>query len=47
MIEREKKREKLNKKYISKIKMIKDKLRDSKTSDEEAMNLRVKLQKFL
>jgi len=40
MIEREKKREKLNKKYLSKINMIKEKLKDKKTSDEEAMELR-------
>ncbi len=46
MIEREKKRERLNKKYLSKIKMIKDKLRDSKTSDEEATELRLRLQKI-
>ena len=46
MIEREKKREKLNKKYISKIKMIKEKLKDSKTSDDEAIQLRLKLQKI-
>ena len=46
MIEREKKREKLNKKYLSKIKIIKDKLKDSKTSDDEAMELRLKLQKI-
>ena len=44
MIEREKKREKLNKKYLSKIKMIKEKLKDSKTSDDEAAELRIKLQ---
>ena len=46
MIEREKKRERLNNKYQSKIKMIKDKLKDIKTSDEEATELR-KLQKYL
>ena len=46
MIERERKREKLNKKYISKIKIIKDKLKDSKTSDDEAIQLRLKLQKI-
>ena len=39
-------REKLNKKYLSKINMIKDKLKDKKTSDEEAMELRTKLQKI-
>ena len=32
MIERETKREKLNKKYLSKINMIKEKLKDKKTS---------------
>ena len=46
MIEREKKREKLNKKYLSKIKMIKEKLKDSKISDDEAFQLRLKLQKI-
>ena len=46
MIEREKKREKLNKKYLSKLKMIKAKLKDSKTSDDEAIQLRLKLQKI-
>ena len=46
MIEREKKRERLNKKYLSKIKLIKEKLKDSKTSDDEAVQLRFKLQKI-
>ena len=32
MIEREKKREKLNKKYLTKINMIKDKLKDKNTT---------------
>ena len=39
-------KEKLNKKYLSKINMIKEKLKDKKTSDEEAMELRTKLQKI-
>jgi len=46
MIEREKKRDRLNKKYLSKIRLIKDKLKDSKTSSEEATELRIKLQKI-
>ena len=46
MIEREKKRERLNNKYKSKIKMIKEKLKDTKISDEEATQLRMKLQKI-
>ena len=46
MIEREKKRERLNNKYQSKIKMIKEKLKDAKTSDEEVIELRKKLQKI-
>ena len=43
MIERERKRDKLNKKYFSKIKMIKEKLKDSKTSNDEALQLRLKI----
>ena len=46
MIEREKKRERLNNKYQSKIKIIKEKLKDAKTSDEEVIELRKKLQKI-
>tara|TARA_Y100000766_G_C18518678_1_gene417763 strand:- start:19 stop:324 length:306 start_codon:yes stop_codon:yes gene_type:complete len=46
MIEREKKREKLNKKYISKIKTIKEKIKDKSTSEEELVILRTKLQKI-
>ena len=46
MIEREKKREKLNKKYLSKIKMINEKLKDSKIYDDDASKLRLKLQKI-
>jgi small subunit ribosomal protein S14 len=46
MIEREKKREKLNKKYLAKINMIKDKLKDKSTTDEELVELRIKLQKI-
>ena len=33
-------------KYLSKLKMIKEKLKDSKTSDDEAAQLRLKLQKI-
>ncbi len=46
MIQREKKRERLNRKYLSKIKNIKDKLKDSKISGEEAADLRLRLQKI-
>ena len=46
MIEREKKREKLNKKYLNKINMIKEKLKDRNTTDDESMALRTKLQKI-
>ena len=35
-----------NKKYLTKINMIKDKLKDKNTSDEESMALRTKLQKI-
>ena len=45
MIEREKKREKLNKKYLTKINMSKDKLNDKNTTEEESIALRIKLQK--
>tara|TARA_Y100000389_G_scaffold201901_1_gene245747 strand:- start:4638 stop:4943 length:306 start_codon:yes stop_codon:yes gene_type:complete len=46
MIEREKKRARLNKKYITKINMIKEKLKDKNTTDEESIELRTKLQKI-
>ena len=46
MIEREKKREKLNKKYLAKINMIKEKLRDKNVTEEESIILRNKLQKI-
>ena len=46
MIEREKKREKLNKKYLTKINMIKDKLKDKNTTEEESIALRIKLQRI-
>tara|TARA_B100001109_G_C18784169_1_gene436854 strand:- start:454 stop:759 length:306 start_codon:yes stop_codon:yes gene_type:complete len=46
MIEREKKREKLNKKYLSKIKMIKSKLKDKSITADEMNILRTKLQKI-
>ena len=46
MIEREKKREKLNKKYLSKIKMIKSKLKDKNITADEMNILRTKLQKI-
>lgn len=46
MIEREKKREKLNKKYLDKIKSLKDKLKDQNISEDEMYSLRIKLQKI-
>ena len=45
MIEREKKRERLNNKYQSKIKMIKEKLKDTKTSDEEDNRIKKEITK--
>jgi len=46
MIEREKKRERLNKKYLEKIKTIKEKLKDKNISEDEMSILRTKLQKI-
>tara|TARA_B100000401_G_C52765302_1_gene700344 strand:+ start:1035 stop:1340 length:306 start_codon:yes stop_codon:yes gene_type:complete len=46
MIEREKKRERLNKKYLDKVKLIKDKLKEKNISEDEIVELRTKLQKI-
>ena len=46
MIEREKKRERKKKKYLGKIKTIKEKLKDKNISEDEINILRTKLQKI-